>query len=184
MIEMHKVSDFLNVILERMKNFYMREGFCFPSLILLNHGSPIYLPGYEKETIVSIETDETPRFNIYKTLIALRVSSDEDEAAVQVIADELVHQYNPDAIALIMQCLYKPKGNEKSNNLQTDPDVVRVLHSCAYNGSGKGIIRLIPYINKGKIKTAEEKKYDVLFSESGWESENDNIKSRISNPYK
>lgn len=186
MLEIYKVTDLLDVILERMKKFHQREGYCFPSLILLNHGDPIYMPGYEKDTIVSIETDELPRFNIYKTMIALRVSNDKDENEIQTIANEIAKQYNPDAIALIMQCLYKSKTNKNENSisLQTDPDVIRVVHSCAYNGPEKGIIKLIPYINKGKIDTAIEKKFDILFSESAWELENDDIKPRISNPYK
>lgn len=186
MLEMHRISDLLNIVLERMKNFYRREGYCFPSLLLLNNGSPIYLPDYQKEIIVSIETDDNPRFNIYKTIISLRISNDKDEAAVQVIANEIAERYKPDAIAFIMQCLYKPKTkiDEIPNSLQTDPEIIRILHSCAYNSTGKGIMKIIPYINKGEIKIGNENKYDVLFCESPWEIENSELKPCISNPFK
>jgi len=173
-----------------------REGFVFPTLVIMNEETPIRIDAIqsEYESIVDVEYSDN-KYGSYVTLVTMRNRDEIDDEAIPRLAQDIAKKYNPDGIGYFAQCLYKPMNREEYENLTTDimnkdPDAIRIFHNCFFikGGSEKGFLMITPYLLSESKKEEEfslddSPRHTVSCYGKSWQEPTYAIETRIENPY-
>ena len=189
------MTAYQNILIEKLKC----EGFIYPSLILMNENGHVNIRGlrdkYPCILFVDESIDTSDLGTSYTIRLTLRNHDEADDESIVKLIREVTHKENPGAVGYFAQCLYKPMDRKEyvtvtTNQMNLDPDTIRVFHNCFFvkGGSEKGYIMVTPYILKKPVKdegehfTLREESGIVSFSKS-WDVPSAVLETRIQNPY-
>jgi len=196
-ITRHELTMTLSPMLTQAKFLLKTQGYMFPYLYVLNKGASVLIE-IEHPTVVGADCEEADitkgEDHIYRSVLGCKISNEEDDKAIGEIAERIAQQYNPDAIALYISCVYTEfrKGDidkelKKLGSLHRDPEAIRVLHACAFSRTDpEPVMTNIPFLHRGQIKTdpGDPEKYDVTFVEFPWSKPLTKIGPKILDPYR
>jgi hypothetical protein len=180
-----------------------KEGYIYPSLVLMRQGSYVDVQDLRSKYPCLLAAERSIGINdIFITTITLRNRDEDDDQAIIEFIREVTFKHKPEAVGYIAQCLYKPMKKEESdilttNQMNSDPDAIRVIHNCFFvkGGSPKGYLMVTPYILNTVKKQEEEAMFlgaDERLAEKEhvytpmnktWEEPSYALETRIKNPY-
>lgn len=198
----HVEASFLfSLSMERMHKFMARYGRHYPVLFVLKKGEPVDLSFLQNESIVSVDAEEknpgdTPD-TIYRSAVGFKMEDDNDEVQVQAVADEIARSVDPDAMCLVIPCLYAEYEDENAKipaTLQDEPEAFTVLHVCYWlREDPTAYITQSPFHieGSGTEETVEhdaapenEVNYGVVVVSYPWTKETERFRPKILNPYR
>lgn len=196
----HEITLGLDRALEHAKEFITAEGYYFPSLYVFSRDRKLDIKS-DHPSVVSFVSNEDIRRpggkGFYQTVLAFRMRSKEDDAALQAEADRIAEEYKPDGMALVISCVFRTHQQHRETPEDKRMKVengTRCIHMCAFVPGEEGdMVRVIPYKNKGKVKNISEVKirdevpefiYDTFFVDMPWLEDGLDLSPKISNPYK
>lgn len=180
-----------------------KEGYIYPSLVLMRQGGYVDVQDLRSKYPCLLAVEKAIGINeIFVTVITLRNRDEDDDQAIIEFIREVTFKNNPEAVGYIAQCLYKPMKKEESsilttNQMNSDPDAIRVIHNCFFvkGGSPKGYLMVTPYI----LDTTKNQESEAMFLEASertaekelvytpmkkaWEEPSYALETRIRNPY-
>jgi hypothetical protein len=199
----HEEASFiLSLSMDKMYRFMRRYGHHYPVLYVLNRGEPLDLSGISNDSVLSIDKEEKEpddkTEHIYRTLVGFKMQDDSDERNVQVVADEVARTNNPDAIGLIMPCMYAEYMDKDAvvpETLNDEPDACTVLHMCYWlRGESKAMITQSPFQTDGRragkedLEWASEDEnavnYGLVAMSYPWTAETEALTPKIANPWR
>jgi hypothetical protein len=196
-----EASLLMSLSLEKMMRFMRRYGHHYPVLYAVNRGEPMNLEDFKNESSISIDIeDKSPEDkddHIYRSAIGFKMQVDADEQNIQRAADEIARTLNPDAIALLIPCLYAEYTDDDApvpKSLQDEPDSCTILHLCYWlRDSSRATIMMTPFQTEGHAErddldwASEDENainYGLVASTYPWAKETDKLKPKILNPYR
>lgn len=201
MIRHIEASLVVSLSMERMFAFMKRYGHHYPVLYAINKGEPLDLSIIQNESIITVDsedkadTDEPDK--IYRSLVGFKLQGDEDEKNIQKVADEIVDKLNPDAVALVMACMYAEYDDPNAkipDTLNDEPDACKVLHVCYWTREDPTArITQAPFETQGQVsedglawasQEGNEVNYGLVAVCYPWTIEGNKTKPKILNPYR
>jgi len=192
----YEIGLLIQRAVDNAKSYLKKTGYMFPTLFFLKKGKPVEIK-YSHKSVIAIETDnydENDPEKIYRTVIGFKITDPEDDEAIFETARKFAYKF--DAIFLVISCLYNewsPFDERVTEELQSDPEAIKLLHTCYYLKQEKeGNMLMVPYINRGKLESEvptlsdkkEKTKYDVTFTDYFWTPPLSKIGPKIPNPFK
>lgn len=196
-----EASLLMSLSLEKMLNFTRRYGHHYPVLYAMKRGEPLDLESVKNESVISHDyedksPDDKPD-HIYRSALGFKMQEEKDESNIQSAADEIARTLDPDAIALLIPCMYAEYDNESTPvpaTLQDEPDSCTILHLCYWlREDSKAAILMTPFQAEGHAEQAdldwasEEENavnYGVVSSTFPWVRETAKLKAKILDPYR
>lgn len=197
----HEEATFLlSLSMDKMFQFMRRYGHHYPVLYVLNKGAPLDLSAISNDSIISVDKEEKEPGDkpdhVYRTLIGFKLQNDADEVNVQDVADEIARTKNPDAIGLVMPCMYAEYEEKAAvpDTLNDEPDACTLLHMCYWlKGESKARIMQAPFQTDGKYVTTEDLdwaseeenavNYGVVSVSYPWVVETNKLVAKLINPW-
>lgn len=196
MLNETKVSIAMSGIQDLLVKRIEKDGYVYPTLILMNEKGHVSLEDLKsKYSCILFVENSVSTDAIAFTCVTMRNRDEIDDVAIQELIREITFKHQPEAIGYFSQCLYKPMTREENENLSIDqmnrdPDAIRVLHNCFFvrGGDKKGFLMITPYMKN------EERQDDLFDPQAGptnivtqfkksWESPSYALETRIPNPY-
>lgn len=190
------VSITMSGIQELLVKRLERDGYVYPTLILMNENRHICLDDLlSKYPIILLVENSKSTEGIAFTCVSMRNRDEDDDAAIQELIREITFRHQPEAVGYFAQCLYKPMTRDENFKLSTDqmnrdPDAIRVFHNCFFvrGGGRKGFIMVTPYM---KNEARQDDLFDpqagptnvVTQFKKSWEISSSILETRIPNPY-
>jgi len=198
MINSMEMSRAMQMHTDRAISYMKREGYIFPSLVILNKGEDLnidishpHLYGEGSRTEQGIEPFADEESQIYKKVLAFRLSPEYRDRYMVEVAKKIAQKYKPDAIGAISACLFKelPRSqaeNRKEGAIQTDPEAVRMFYVSFYlKGDRNPNYMLIPYLlnDREDFSFGDEENYTVSTVRSSWKRGEDETVQILPYPY-
>lgn len=165
MITYREAVEAFDAAIVTATSFLKRKNFLFPMLFVLKKGSLLNVR-LKNESVINIDyADVQPTDapdTIYKTIVAFKVENEQDRKAIQEVSTLVALTYKPDAIGIVMTCLYN-EGVWTGTYIpmDRDPECVRGLHACFYiKDQKKPLLRTDLIMDKGKIESGVWKDAD------------------------
>jgi len=201
MLTHSEASLLMGLSLEKILAFMRRYGHHYPVLYALNRGSPADLRGIRNESVLNVDSEEREPTDapdkVYRSLLGFKLQGEQDEKNIQAAADEVARTRNPDAIGLLMACLYAEYDDVNAKvpaTLKDEPDAWKVLHLCYWTREDPmARITQAPFETDGEHATGEEIElasqpgnevnYGVVAVAYPWTCEFGRLVPKIRNPY-
>ena len=197
MITHAEASFSVSMSVEKMFEFMRKHGHHYPVLYALNKGEPMDVSDCLNGSVISHDAEEKhlshPEHRVYRAAIGFKNMEPEDEANIQKAADDLAKKLNPDAIALVIACIYDEfdEGDNVPKTLDADPEAFKVLHSCYWTREDpEPKVSMVPYVcmdNEGstpKDNTDEEVNCGVSSVAFPWLTAPKKLGTKILDPYR
>lgn len=153
MITHAEASFNLSLSIERMFQFMRKHGAHYPVLFALNKGTPVDVSGCLNESVINHDKEDTdpahPDIRVYRSAIGFRNYEDKDEQNMQLAADKVAKELDPDAVALVIACVYDEfdEDEDMPDRLDLDPDAFNALHTCYWlREDPHPQVSMIPYV--------------------------------------
>ena len=194
----------VSIAMQKMFSFYKRKGYNFPILYAMRKGKPINIEDCENDSVIVMDSepmsDEYNPHKVYRSSMGFQNFGPEDERNMQKAANEIVRRHNPDAVCLIISCLYNEYDKEEGEptDLEWEPGAFRVSQATLYIREEKEPrVLVVPYaIDPKKVDLRDESeastlgivedqvKRGVSVIEFPWMIDVSKIRTIISNPYR
>lgn len=199
MITHAEASFNLSLSIERMFQFMRKHGQHYPVLFALNKGDPLDVGSCLNESVINHDSEDKdpahPATRVYRSAIGFRNYEEEDEANMQKAADRVARELNPDAIALVIACIYDEFDEDEKlpEQLQLDPDAFNALHTCYWlREDPKPQVSMVPYVCKqadGPLTTpianpVEGVEHGVVSVAFPWVTDPRKLGTKIKDPYR
>jgi len=153
MITHAEASFSVSMSIEKMFKFMRKHGHHYPVLFALNKGEPVDIDKCLNKSVISHDAEEKdpshPEYRVYRAAMGFQNFGPEDEQNIQMAADKMAKELDPDGIALVIACLYDEfdEDDEIPETLGTDPEAFRVLHSCYWTREDpEPKVAMVPYV--------------------------------------
>lgn len=199
MITHMEASFNLSLSIERMFQFMRNHGVHYPVIFALNKGKPLDVEPCLNESVINHNNEDKdpahPIYRVYRSAVGFRNYGPEDEENMQKAADSIAKKLDPDAIALIIACIYDEfdEGQNQPSELQLDPDAFNVLHTCYWlREDPKPWVSMVPYVCKpsdGPLTTPvtnprEDVNHGVVSTAFPWVNDPKKLGTKILDPYR
>jgi len=185
---------------EKMLAFMRRHGQHFPVLYALNKGKPIDVSAAVNDSVLTQDHEDKhagdPAYRVYRSAMGFQLRGPEDEANIQKAADKLAKELDPDAVAIIIACLYAEydEGEKKPETLDAEPDAYKILHVCYWlREDPVPRVMTVPYAmnEEGQLESLEwnsmdenQTNYGVAAAVFAWSKPPKKMKTQIMDPYR
>jgi len=138
---------------EKMLAFMRRHGQHFPALYALNVGSPVDMAVAVNDSVLTQDHEDKspgdPGHKIYRSAMGFQLRGEQDEANIQKAADQIALLLDPDAIALVIACMYAEyeQGEKRPDDLNAEPEAFRIVHASYWlREDPQPMVTAVPYV--------------------------------------
>jgi hypothetical protein len=188
----------VGLAIDKLFRFMQKHGHHFPVLYVLNKGTPLNVDECTNSSVISSDSEDASDSHtsnhIYRSAMGFKNVGVEDERNIQLAADKVVELLNPDAIALVIACIYDEfdSTEEIPDRLDNDPEAFKVIHSCVWvREDPEPRVAMIPYTDENVHLSPEVTKSlpseincGVARVQYPWMLDPKKIGTKINNPYR